>query len=171
MNNKRCKMCCKEIDRKARKCPYCHHWQNKISLIIYHPAFMVLPLMLMMLFLFYSFSGLFVQGENFAPYKSKINVINSELKFGEIKGKPTVVTIGKIENKSQISWKDIQFELNFFDEDKKLIDGDQKRDYFFVIPANATSTFKVSLLREFPIEKYKSHKVKVLTAKDNRSRF
>ena len=39
---KTCRMCCMEIAAAAKKCPFCHHWQNKFSMITFHPAFAVL---------------------------------------------------------------------------------------------------------------------------------
>ena len=62
---KTCRMCCMEIPKEARKCAFCHHFQNRASLVMYHPVFMALfacvPLGVMLIV----FSRLFDPGENY----------------------------------------------------------------------------------------------------------
>ncbi|MDH4239989.1 MAG: FxLYD domain-containing protein, partial [Phycisphaerae bacterium] len=93
----------------------------------------------------------------------------SEPKFGETSHGPTVVVMGEIKNISNLSWKDVQLEVRFYDKDNNLIDTDQKEKYSFVVPANDISTFKVSIPREFPEEQYASCKVRILSAQDSRT--
>jgi len=171
--SKLCKMCYKEIDRRAKKCPYCHHWQNKISMIVWHPAFPISIVLVFYLAVFIlmgvAFESMFDKGEDFTPYRNKITISESELKFGEAESGPTVVVMGKMTNDSSLSWKDIQLEVRFYDPNKNLIDTDQKNKYSFVVPANDVSMFKVSIAREFPEEQYDTCEVRVLSATDARA--
>lgn len=173
ITSKICKMCYKEIDNRAKKCPYCRHLQNKISMIVWHPAFAVffvlIPMLLVYIFMGLMFKGIFDQGEDFTPYRNQIAISESELKFGKTARGPTVVVMGKMTNNSILSWKDVQLEVRFYDKDKMLIDTDQKNKYSFVVPANDISTFKVSIPREFPEEQYANFKVRILSAKDSRT--
>ena len=173
ITSKTCKMCYKEIDSRAKKCPYCQHWQSKISMIVWHPAFAVFLIMIPYLIVFSSvrliFKSMFDQGEDFTPYRNQIIINKSEPKFGETSHGPTVVVMGEIKNISNLSWKDVQLEVRFYDKDNNLIDTDQKEKYSFVVPANDISTFKVSIPREFPEEQYASCKVRILSAQDSRT--
>lgn len=168
ITSKTCKMCYQEMDSRAKKCPYCHHWQNKISMIVWHPAFAAFLIMIpSCIFVGLIFESMFDKGEDFTTYRTQIAISESELKFGKTVRGPTVVAMGIMTNKSSLSWKDVQLEVRFYDNNNKLIDTDQKNKYSFVVPANDISTFKVSIPREFPEEQYASCKVRILSAKDS----
>lgn len=173
MTSKICKMCYKEIDSRAKKCPHCHHWQNKISMIVWNPAFAVflvmIPYVAVFIFIGTAFKGMFDQGEDFTSYRNQITISEPELKFGETSCGPTVVVMGKMTNNSSLSWKDVQLEVRFYDKNEKLVDTDQKEKYSFVVPANDVSTFKVSIPREFPEDQYTSSEVRILSASDART--
>jgi hypothetical protein len=173
ITSKTCKMCYKEIDRRAKKCPYCQHLQNKISMVVFHPAFgiflVLTPMLLVYIFVGLFFKGIFNQGEDFTPYRNQITISESELKFGETSRGPTVVVIGKMTNNSSLSWKDVQLEVRFYDKNEKLVDTDQKEKYSFVVPENDISTFKVSIPREFPEVQYANCEVRILSAADART--
>lgn len=171
ITSKTCKMCYKEIDSRAKKCPYCQHWQSKISMTVRHPAFALFLTMGFIVVFGVIFESLFVfdKGEDFATYRNQITISKSKLKFGETSHGPTVVVIGEMKNNSNLSWKDVQLEVRFYDNNNKLIDTDQKNKYSFEVPANDISTFKVSIPREFPEAQYASCKVRILSAKDSRT--
>ena len=174
-------MCYMEIPDKAKKCPYCQHWQYKLSMITLHPAFGVGLCLLMFLILFGFLSmmlgGIFNKGESFSDHKDSLNPTKTEMKFGEQtrcggEGKyPTVAVIGKIENKSDLYWKDVVIETQFFNKQDKLIDTKQKEQYGFVVPAHGESSFKLSVDMEFPKEEYENYKVFIRSARDSRARF
>ena len=173
-------MCYMEIPCKARKCPYCHQWQNKLSMITLHPAFGVAlsGIFITVLFGFMAtmLEGIFNKGESFSDHKDSMTPIQTEMKFGEqtkcSEGKyPTVAVIGKIENKSDIYWKDVVIEAQFFNKQGKLIDTKQKEQYGFIVPAHGDSSFKLSFEIEFSKEEYDNYKVYIRSAKDAKAKF
>jgi len=170
-NTKICKMCYKEIPGKARKCPYCHHRQNKFSFVVSSPfvaaAFIIISYVLMV----YVFSKMLDKGVDFAPYRSQVTISDSELKFGEKKSGETVAVIGTMSNKSPVPWKDVQIEVRFYDSNGKMIDSKQNKDYPFEVPANGNAAFKISTLREFPKEQYVKYDVTIISAGDARARW
>jgi len=174
MQSNLCKMCYKEIDSRAKKCPYCHHWQSKFSMVVRNPAFGV-AVVLMCFILTWSmfvmtFAKMWDKGEDFTLYREQISIGETKLKFGEHKcGGPSVIVMGDMINNSDVPWKDVNIEVQFYNRDKQLTDTDQKNKYSFVVPANDVSKFKVSMLREFPEEQYFSVKARVLSAKDARA--
>jgi hypothetical protein len=163
---KTCKMCCVEIPSESRKCPYCQHFQNRLSLVIYHPASMVLVLCIPLVGMMILWDTIFDTGENYQTYQKQIVITDSRIAFGDIKSGPTVAIMGTIRNTSPVSWKDIQFHADFFDAQGRHTDVGEKEDYSFFLPAKGTSSFKVSFRMEFPETNYIKCNVRVATAKD-----
>ena len=168
---KTCKMCCMEIPKDARKCPHCHHFQNRLSMIMFHPAFAVLGACIPLAGMLFVFHTIFDQGENYQHYKDQIEITDSEIALGDTKSGATVAVIGTIRNKSPVPWKEIQFHAEFLDAQGKRTDVGEREDYNFRMPAGETSSFKVSFRREFPETNYVKHTVRVVAAKDVRARW
>ena len=169
-----CKMCCMDINPKARKCPYCQHFQNKWLLIAYHPLFAIISMIILLGLMGTMFEMTFSEGESFSHFSNAVSVVETKMVFGfsgcEHKA-PTVVILGKIQNDSPVSWKDVRLEANFFDKAGKLIDANQKEQYSFIVAAKDSGTFKLSFQREFPEDQYDHCKVRIVSAKDGRKRF
>ncbi|OGV33769.1 MAG: hypothetical protein A2020_11625 [Lentisphaerae bacterium GWF2_45_14] len=177
-DKKTCKMCYMEIPEKAKKCPYCHQWQNKFSMICFHPLFAMLFFIIPYCILApLFFESIFYEGEPFSEHKEALKIIDAVMNFGELagcqqKGKyPTVAIIGKIKNTGDIYWKDVVIEAQIFNKDGKLIDTKQQEQYKFVVLANGESAFKLSFATEFPKEEYNHFKIFIRSAKDLRARF
>jgi hypothetical protein len=169
---KTCKMCCMDIPKDARKCPHCHHFQNRLSMVLFYPGFVVLVLLIPLVVLPVFFeTTMFDRGEDYQRYKDQIEITNSEIAFGDTKSAGTVAVIGTIKNTSPIPWKEIQVHADFFDAQGKRTDVGEREDYSFYLPANGTSTFKASFRREFPETNYVKHSVRVVAAKDARARW
>lgn len=171
LETKTCKMCCMAIPKDARKCPYCHHFQSRASMVLYHPGFAVLFAIGPMAVLLIMFSMLQDRGEDFEAYRDQISVAESQLAFGEIKSGPSVAVLGTIKNQSRIPWKDIRFQVDFFDANGKRIDVGHKEQYTYYLPAGESLSFKLSFPCEFPQTNYVKHAVRVITAKDGRIRW
>ena len=159
-------MCCMEIPHAARKCPFCHHFQNRLSLVVYHPLFIVLLACIPLGGTLILTDIIFNPGENYQTYKDQIVITDSRIAFGDMKSGPTIAIMGMIKNTSPVSWKEIQFHADFFDAQGRHTDVGEKEDYSFFLPAKGTSSFKVSFRMEFPETNYVKHNVRVATAKD-----
>jgi hypothetical protein len=160
-----------EIPQQARKCPFCHHFQNRLSMVMFHPAFAVLFACVPMAAMLFVFATVYDTGENYERYKDQIVISDSQLAFGDTKSGATVAVIGTIRNTSLVSWKEIQFHVNFFDAQGRRADVGEREDYNFRLPASGTSSFKVSFRREFPETNYVKHDVRVVAAKDAKARW
>ena len=114
---------------------------------------------------------MFDPGKSFEKYKELVKITNTNLTFGQTDCGPNLVVLGTFKNNSDVTWKDLQLEVQFFDKEGKLIDTGQKNEYSFVLQAKSEAPFKVSLKKEFSTEEYVSHSVKVLTAKDAKAMF
>jgi hypothetical protein len=168
---KNCKMCRMEIPKEARKCPFCHHFQNRVSMVVFHPAFMALFACIPLGAMLVVFATIFDKGDDFETYKDQIVITDSQIALGDTKSGATVAVIGTIKNTSRVSWKEIQFHVDFLDAAGKRVDVGEREDYSFRLPAGEVSSFKVSFRREFPETNYVKHTVRVVAAKDVRARW
>jgi len=164
-------MCCMEIPAEARKCPHCHHFQNRLSMLMFNPGVAMLVVVIPFVAILMMFATAFDRGENYESYKDQIIVTDSQLAFGDTKSGATVAVIGTNKNTSPISWKEIQFHVEFLDATGKRSDVGAREDNGFRLPANGTSSFKVSFRREFPETNYVKQIVRVVAAKDAASRW
>ena len=168
---KTCKMCRMEIPKEARKCPFCHQFQSRAAMVMYHPAFMVLFACLPMGAILFVLGTIFDTGENYETYKDQVVITDSQIAFGDTKSGATIAVMGTIKNTSPVSWKEIQFHADFLDGSGRRTDVGERENNGFRLPANGTSSFKVSFRREFPETNYVKHSVRVVAAKDARARW
>ena len=171
IDKKTCKMCCLEMPEQARKCPHCHHFQNRWTMMMFHPGFAVLFFSLPLVVMMIVFSTFLDPGENYATYKDQIVVSDCQIALGDTKSAATVAVIGTIQNTSKVSWKDIKFHVDFFDAAGKRADVGQREEYSYGLAAGETSSFKVSFSREFPATNYVKPVVRIVGATDMKSRF
>jgi len=140
-------------------------------MVIFHPAFWVCFACLPMAAMLFAFASVFDTGENYETYKDQIHITQSQIVFGNTKSAATVAVIGTITNASRVSWKEIQFHVDFQNGAGKRVDVGERKDYGFQLPAAETSSFKVSFTREFPETNYATAVVRVVAAKDTRARW
>lgn len=175
VETKTCGMCSMEIAATAKKCPYCQHWQHRLSMLAFHPGFAaifaLIPLLIGAMVVGTMFQSTFDPGADFQAYAEQIKVVQSQISFGENDCGPTVSVVGKVTNSGDFGWKDVNFQVDFFDEEGQLVDAGQELKYGYILPSHKEISFKVSFGREFPEQSYFAHKVHVISAKDARAKF
>jgi len=171
LDKKTCKMCSMEIPKTARKCPYCQHFQSRASLVMFHPACAVMFTAIPLLGMFYMLSTLFDRGEDYQAYRGQIVITDSQLVFGGSTSSPTVGVLGTIKNESVIPWKDIRIQVDFLDGAGHRSDAAQLEEYGYYLPAGESLSFKVSFRRDFPQTNYVGQTIRVVAAKDGRTRW
>lgn len=163
---KTCQMCFMRISEQAKKCPHCHHFQNKLSMFMFHPIFgaifIIIPTIIMVLFANRNYFG-----EDFQNYSDQLQISESRMIFGDDNAGGTVAVMGVIRNNSLIPWKDIRFHVEFQDATGVRSDTGQKEESYY-LPANSSLSFKVSFRRHFPETRYVSHTMRLVSAKDGR---
>lgn len=102
---------------------------------------------------------------DFADYKHQITFSENRKEFGENSCGETVTIIGKIKNPTAIAWKDITYEIIFYDAEKNVSDTNQKNAYSFILPANEEVPFKVSMKKEFDTDKYQDYEIRIVSAR------
>jgi hypothetical protein len=111
------------------------------------------------------------KGEDFEPHRGELAVTESQIYFGETKTSATVGVMGSVKNSGKISWKEVNFHVDFVDATGKRVDVNEREAYGYEAPAGSESSFKISFSREFPQEKYARARVTIVRAKDVRARF
>jgi hypothetical protein len=168
---KTCKMCFMEIPAEAKKCPYCQHFQNRLSTFLFHPAFAGVFVMIVALSPIIFFARMLRRGEEFERYSDQIQITESRIAFGETKSGNTIAVIGTIKNNSAIPWKYVHFQVDFQDANGQRVDSGQSEEYSYVLPAGESQSFKISFRREFPETNYVHHTVRAVWAKDARTEW
>jgi len=163
---KKCRMCKNEIDKDAKKCPYCRSIQNWLFNPFTLAAALLLLYLIIILLLGMMFQDVLDEGEPFENYKDALVISESKLTFGERSCGPTVVVVVAIQNKSDINWERIHLQVNCYNSENELFDTEQDYDYSLLVPAGATIPFKVSFVREFPEAEYARHDVTVVNAEE-----
>jgi hypothetical protein len=161
------------MPEQVRKCPHCHHSQNRWTMVMFHPGFAVFLFSLPLVAMTIVFSTFFDPGENYVTYKDQIVISDCQiaLDLGNTKSAATVAVIGTIRNTSKVYWKDIKFHVDFFDAAGKRADVGQREEYSYGLAAGETSSFKVSFTREFPETNYVKPVVRIVGATGMRSRW
>ena len=171
---KECKTCGEEIKAKALKCPHCQTWQTKWKYDQTNPKHHLVFILLLfgfMGYMFYSSFGSSFNHKEFEKYKSLVEIKNTNISFSTASCGSTVTVIGAIVNNSNISWKDIYFETQFFDKDNELIDTVSDHDYDLVVLKNSESTFKVAGAAAKEQSLYNHYKVIIKDAKEKGAMF
>ncbi len=166
-----CGMCCMEIPAEARKCPHCHHFQNRLTLIMSHPASAIIVALIPMACMLIVFQRTFDRGQDYQAYAGQVQITESRIAFGEDESGGTVVVMGTIRNDSPIPWKEIRFQVEFQDATGARSDTGQVEAYTYYLPAHSSLSFKTSHRRQFPEANYVNHTISVVSAKDARSRW
>ena len=163
---KKCRMCKNDIDRDAKKCPFCRSFQNwMFRPFVYGIGFLTSFLLFAFVFGAVLYDILDTE-ESFEDYPDALAVTESKLNFGDRNGESTVVIVGKIQNKSNVDWEYLRLQVNCYNRQSELFDTHQDSCYSLMVPAGITVPFKVSFVREFPESNYTEHEVVAIHAKD-----
>jgi hypothetical protein len=161
-------MCLQEIDRRARACPHCGHWQWRWQ--VQALLFVVVPCVALVGYAAWlerrsdRHDGI----EQTVAYRGQIAVLQSEMFKGTSADGDVVFVVGKLRNESDVEWEDVEIEAEFLDPQGRLIDVEVEERYFEHLVPHGEMAFKVRLIADRPVEEYADHKVFVGRAEDSR---
>ena len=164
METKKCYSCCEEIKAEAKQCPHCQSYQSPINRVIKSPAGGAIIGLVFVWVLFVWFIG--NRFENNAIYDPKevLTIADSSIKFKDASCGKQVVVLGRISNKGEEVLTDIVFDVEFYDQDGKLIDSVSDTEYDLVVPPGSTKSFKIKGSSGANEELYATHKIVVAKA-------
>ncbi len=171
METKKCHSCCEEIKAEAKQCPHCQSYQSAFNKVMKSPAGGAIGAMIGVAAVIIFFS--WFMGERFGnnaiydPHETLI-ISESKIQFKDASCGKQVVLLGKITNNGEEVLTDIVFDIEFYDEAKKLIDSVSDTEYDLVIPPGSTKSFKVAGKSGANESQYASHKISVAKAEPDR---
>ena len=137
-----CATCGEAITPTAKKCPHCHTWQSKWRLDQTSPVYYLVWIVIFLgMMWFFSFGRLV--GADFGSYRDALKVLETKMHYGKLDGYSYVSVLGTVQNDSDLTWKDVHFEVRFFDVNNHLIDTISDSDYSFIVLAHSDSAFRV----------------------------
>jgi hypothetical protein len=166
-----CPLCAESIKSAAKVCPHCRHWQKRWSL--QNPQIGITLWTLVSIACLIGFGTLYDRAfgpkEQFATYRNEIGVVDSQFSQRISRSNLWITVVGTLTNYSDVGWKDVGVEAQFFDKSGKLIDAITVNadDYrgVTVLP-HGEAAFKVEGRASHPAADYETNKLNVRWAKD-----
>lgn len=115
-------------------------------------------------FLFYFMSGIRDKGADFSTFQALVAVTSSKITYAKEAESAYISTIGTIKNNSEIKWKDVQIEVQYFDKDDRLIDTQTQSEYDFILVPHSEQAFRLRQKADKPETNYVAHKVFIRNA-------
>lgn len=169
-----CPYCAEEIQATAKVCPHCRNWLVFLSLK--NPAVFLICFCFFFLVLIVGFlafvRGMFNPGMDFSPYRDSISVVESRMNSQPDEyGSGTVICVVVVlTNKCELSWKNPQLDLRFYNQSGTLIDANTYTGNGLIHP-NGELALRVRIHPCRALSEYDSCKVFVRSAADWRRRF
>jgi len=171
---KECPSCCEQINAKAIKCPRCQAWQSKWRYDQSNIKHQIIFITLLLLVMGAAYSGfidsMFGSGD-FNDKKSLIKVENSNFNYAIQDCGARVSVIGTINNGSDTTWKDVSFEVQFYNDKNELIDSISDNKYDLVLLPKDTTTFKLTGAADKEQSLYDHHKIIIKSAREGGGLF
>ena len=171
---KECPSCCEQINAKAIKCPRCQAWQSKWR---YDPSNLKHQLIFITVLLsvfgaaYTGFIDSMLSPGNFDDNKSLIKIENSNFNYAIKDCGARISVIGSIHNDSEITWKDVYFEVQFFNDKNELIDTISENRYDLILLPKDKTTFKLTGAADKEKSLYDHHKIIIKSAREGGGLF
>ena len=166
-----CPHCSETIKAAAKVCPNCRYWQKRWSL---QNQTVLATLWMLVFFAIFvpiaiALDKMLGPKEQFATYRDDISVISSQFSHRLSESNIMNTVVGTLTNRSNVGWKDVGVEAQFFDKAGKEIDAiTVKADDYraVVILPHGEVAFKIEGRAARPEADYDNYKVSVRWAKD-----
>lgn len=170
--NKICRYCAESIPEAARLCPRCRQWLTFRSFrnpVVFFIA-MALPLLAMMSLLVYTAGNFMNRPPYYSDFKGSIQILQSNMYWVETSDGPALFLTGILTNRSQIAWREPEFECRFFNSRGQMVDAGNRPAYLTILPG-ADSAFRLSIKPALRSNDYSSFKMSISNARNIRNVF
>jgi hypothetical protein len=143
---KQCKSCCKEIEEKAKVCPYCRthqKWYENTRLYASLSILFILGIMYWQMGLIFT--------EKFLGNENHFKV--EELSSAEEKN--MFVVNYKITNETSKTWKNIEYEVTYYDDNDKIVYVKSDSNYSWTVHPQDSSLLSVETYNSYGAKKWK----------------
>lgn len=163
MEHKQCKSCNKEIDIKAKKCPYCYSYQKWYYNISNYSS--VIFLIFFIVFMY--FNPIF-NDVKFKKHTNEVNVKIRDIKHLVGKDKKYLGINLVIKNDSKYDWENAVFELTYYDGNGKINFTENVSEYRFYLAGKETKNYSILA---YPPDEYLTNKIKIKILDMDQDRF
>lgn len=166
-----CPFCAESIPARAKLCPRCRQWLTLRS--FRHPlvqgVLLPVPLLVLLVALISAGIGRFERVFNPRPFYSELpdalQVLEARMNWVETDQGAMLYVTGLLTNRSEVAWRNIEFECRFFDGAGVMIDASHAPGRMTVLPRD-DSAFRVAVRAGRPASDYRGLKVTVVTARN-----
>jgi hypothetical protein len=171
-----CPFCAETIPAAAKICPRCRQW---ISLRSFRNPVVGLVISLFALlmisgcvafFFTHVFSRVFNAPPYYADHVGSLQILQLKMFFKDTTNGPRIYITGILTNRSQIPWRDIEFECRFLRSNGNLIDAYTSRSYS-TVQANDDGAFRVTVTPIKDFQEYENLKLSISNARNVKSLF
>lgn len=170
--NKTCPYCAEIIRAAAKRCPRCRIWLSFRSLR--HPLVgfvLILPLTAAYWLMGYGFMNHFQKMMNPPPFYSdfpeSVKVLESKMNWAQTTDGRFLFVTGIVTNQSSAAWRELEFDVRFFNSTGQMIDAANGRGYFTILPGS-DSAFRLSVKPLLSSNDYSSFRISVSNARSAR---
>ena len=166
---KECPSCCEQINAKAIKCPHCQAWQSKWRYDqsnLKHQLIFITTLLAVFGVAYTGLIGSMFGSGDFDDNKNLIKIENSNFNYAVKDCGARISIIGSIQNDSEITWKDIYFEVQFFNDKNELIDTISENEYDLLLLPTESTSFKITGAADKEKSSYDHHKIIIKSARE-----
>ena len=170
--NKICRYCAENIPVAAKLCPRCRQWLTFRSFrnpVIFFVA-LASPVLAAMGFFIHTAGNFMNRPPYYSDFKDSIRILQSNMNWVETSDGPLLFVTGILTNRSQIAWKEPEFECRFFNSRGQLVDALNQPSYLTILPG-ADSAFRLSIKPALGSNDYSSFKVSISNARNARNLF
>ena len=167
-----CRYCAENIPAAARLCPRCRQWLTLCSFhnpIVGFVIFSV-PFLAMTGLVLYTASNLLNPRPYYSEFTGSIQILQSDMNWAETYDGTRLFLTGIVTNRSQVGWRNPEFECRFFNSKGKLVDASTSVSYLTLLPG-ADSAFRVAIRPALSSNEYNSFRISVSNARNSRSHF
>ena len=98
-------------------------------------------------------------------FEDDLAVTETKVNYSKVEGYGYISCIGKIQNKSNVKYDELVFEVQFFNSNNELIDTITEYNYDLVVPADDEIAFRVKGGADKDKSEYQNHQVKITSAR------
>ena len=107
---------------------------------------------------------------HYSSLLGSLQVVESRMNWAQTHDGLRIFVTGIITNRSQVVWRDIEFECRFFDANGAMIDAANPHSYL-TIQASDSSAFRATVVPGRSTNDYASHRISVSTARNAKAWF
>jgi hypothetical protein len=174
--NRICPFCAEAIKAAAKLCPRCRRWLTMRS--FRHPMVamsitgvpVLVAFILMVNNVMARFERIWDPKPLYSSMPGSLQIVESRMNWAQTRDGLRIFVTGIITNRSQVTWRGVEFECRFFDANGSMVDASSANGYLTIQPKD-TSAFRATVVPGRSTNDYASYRISVSSARNPRAWF